>query len=243
VESDQSKVPSTSSVYEEILRIERCLSESFERDVSIELELVDRAVVLLTTALSSVEPVNTARADEIAMPRSGGVRNIMLFALQGIGALALHVIRAARASLATGYEAESLGNDRILVEFTAHRKALLEDETGKEARAWLEAETGRGIGKRVSKIAPEGLFSFLSRFAHADARPLGHMANYDARTLRLAPMRTGITNTSLVLHAMFATDQAAMIATLAGFELPGHSDLMNAIVARRNELQRDGELT
>jgi hypothetical protein len=237
VESDQIGTPLTSTVYEEVVRVERCLEQSFVTDVGLELELVDRAMVFLASAMASVDPRPTLTPDEVAAPNSGDVQGVMLFALQAMGARAMRVIRAARASLASGYEAESFGHDRILLELRTHRNALLTDPTGKEAWAWLEAESGRGIGKRVSESAPDGLYPLLSQFAHGDARPLGRIANYETRTLRLAPKRTGMTRTSLIFHASFAADQALLIAGFTGIKLIGHTDLKKAVVTRRKELE------
>jgi hypothetical protein len=237
VEINQTGAPLTSSVYEEVVRVERCLEKNFVTDVGLELELVDRAMVLLAGAMSSVDPRPTFTRDEVTAPNSGDVQSVMLFALQAMGARAFRVIRAARASLASGYEAESFGHDRILIELRTHRNALLADPTGKEAWAWLEAESGRGIGKRVSESAPDGLYPLLSQFTHGDARPLGHIANYEMRTLRLAPKRTGMTRTSLIFHASFAADQALLIAAFTGFKLIGHSDLKKAVETRRKELE------
>lgn len=231
----------TDSVFDEISRAERLLEKSFETDTGIELKLADRAASLLAVALSSVAPLATLGPGEVQTPRSGGAKGLMLFALQAMGVRALRVIRAARCSLASGYEPESLAHDRILIEFVAHRKEVLEDGTGGVAKAWLEAETGRGMAKRVAKVAPDGLYGFLSRSSHGDPRPLGYLADYTKQTFQLAPQRTGLAKVCLLFYAMFATDQAAMIAAISEVELPGHSDLRDAIQARVNEVWEASE--
>lgn len=226
----------SSSAYEEVVCRERRLEESFELDAGLDLELADQAMSLLATAMSSVAPLDSLAPDEVRTPRSGGVDGLKLFALQTMGVRALRVIRAARSSLASGYEPESLVHDRILVEFVAHRKAIVSDSTGEEARAWLEAETVRGVTRRVAEVAPDGLYGFLSRSSHGDPRPLSYLADYARQTFRLAPRRTDMTNTCLLFYAMFALDQAALVAAFARLDLPAHADLKEAIQARWNKV-------
>lgn len=232
------RIEPSNLAYEEIVRRERQLEESFGLDAGLDLGLADQAVSLLATAMSSVAPLDSLAPDEVRTPRSGGLDGLKLFALQAMGVRALRVMRAARSNLATGYEPEALVHDRILLEFVAHRKAIVLDSTGEETRAWLDAETVRGIGRRVAEVAPDGLYGFLSQGSHGDPRPLSYLADYERETFRLAPQRTDITNTCLLFYAMFALDQATLVAAFARLELPAHADLKEAIQARRNKVAR-----
>jgi hypothetical protein len=226
------------SAYQEIVRKERLLEKSFQRDAGPDLELADRAVSVLAAAMASVAPHDSLAPDEVCTPRTAGVDGLTLYALQTMGVRALRVIRSARASLASGYEPEALVNDRILIEFVAHRKEIATDRSGDEARAWLEAESSRGITKRVAKVAPEGLYGFLSQSSHGDPRPLSHVFDYDRETFRLSPRRTGMTTVCLLLYAMFAYDQAVLIAAFARLDVSAHADLKEAIQGRLHEVQR-----
>lgn len=232
----------TSSVFAAILTAENRLRASFEKDVGAEIELADTAGALLTTAMAAVEEAQTfPNTDEIGIPRSGDAQRLILLALLGIGGRTLRAIRAARSSLEIGYEAESLVHDRILIELWVHLKAVLQDPTGTEARAWLQAKRGRGIGKRVADLGSDGLYPALSAHSHGDPRSLEHMTNFDAGALQLAPRRTTATRASLILHASLAADQAKIIAALANIELKKHSDLNHKIKARVSQIKQEEE--
>src|ERR1700749_2681068 len=170
---EERGAPQEGSVFAEILKAENRLRASFDEDVGAELELADRAASLLTTAMSTAgEPSALLNADEIRVPRSGDTQRLILLAVLGIGGRALRAIRAARGSLEIGYEAESLVHDRVLIELWVHLKAVMRDPSGAEARAWLSAKRGRGIGKRVADLGSKGLYPALSAAAHGDPRAL-----------------------------------------------------------------------
>lgn len=219
-------------MYEAILGAERRLRESYEQDVGLELAIADRAEALLAVVLDAVGPrTGTIRLDQAGAPVAGDVVLLKLAALQYLGARALRVMRAARATLAAGYEAESRPHDRILVELLEHRTALLADPTGRAAKAWIEGSRGQGVGRRVAAMSPKDMYADLCKDSHGDPRPLARLLNRDGDTLLLEPQRTAATKASLLMHAGFARDQAVAIATFAEIELRGVDELDAAILA------------
>jgi hypothetical protein len=148
-------------------------------------------------------------------------------------------MRAARATLAAGYEAEARAHDRVLVELLEHRRAILADTTGGAAKAWVEGHSGRGIGKRVAAQSPEDMYANLCHDSHGDPRPLARLLDVEAGTIWLEPKRTEATRASLLMHAGFARDQAVAIGTYAGIELQ-HVDELDALISDGwSRLERD----
>jgi hypothetical protein len=176
--------------------------------------------------------------DRNGVPISGDIRLLKLFAFQMMGVRALRAMRAARATLATAYEAESRPLDRVLAELIEHRRAVLYDDTGTEAKAWLEGSRRSGIGRRVAKRAPEGLYANLSADSHADPRPLARLLDANAGVMAIEPRRTSPTRASLLMHAGFARDQAVTIATFAGLVLSDVSAIDDAIALGGSDLTR-----
>ncbi len=162
--------------------------------------------------MSSVGPATgTVRVDGIGTPVAGDVPKLILMALQYIGARALRVMRAARYTLGAGYETESRAHDRVLVELLEHRRAVLEDTTGRAAKEWVEGKSGRGIGQRVDARSPADLCANLCQDSHGDPRPLARMLDQETKTIKLEPKRTPATRASLLMHAGFARDQAVAL--------------------------------
>jgi hypothetical protein len=127
-----------------IASTEHRLAESFEKDAGPELALVDAATALLAVVMAAVGPrTTTITLDDHDTPVGGETDLLRLYALQVMGVRALRVIRAARATLAHGYETEARAQDRILVELVEHRSAVLDDSTGAKARAGLAAGKAR----------------------------------------------------------------------------------------------------
>jgi hypothetical protein len=207
---------------EAIVGAEQRLRESYEQDAGYELGVADGAAALLALVMSSIPgATGTVHVDAAGVPVSGDVPLLKLMAMQYIGARALRVMRAARSTLASGYEAESRAHDRVLVELLEHRRAVLDDPSGKQARSWLEGKSGRGIGKRVAARSPEDLYKNLSHDSHGDPVPLGRLMDVETNTLKLEPQRTAATRASLLMHAGFARDQAAAIVEMTTIVLRG----------------------
>jgi hypothetical protein len=127
----------------------------------------------------------------------------------------------------------------VIAELLEHRRAVLDDPTGAEAKAWLEGGRGRGIGRRVAERAPENLYADLSADSHADPRPLARLLDDERRVMSIEPRRTKASRASLLMHAGFARDQPVTIATFAGIELEGVSALDNAIHAGWDRLDEE----
>ncbi len=223
-----------------ILSAEQRLSASFADDAGQELAVADDAASFLVTVMTAVgERSGNVQVDADGTPTGGAVDVLQLFALQMIGARAVRVIRAARAVLATGYESESRAHDRILFELLAHRKEILADPTGAEAKAWMDGKRVYGIAARVAKMAPGDLYKNLSMDSHGDARPLLRLLNLEEETMLLQPVRTSATRASLLMHAGLARDHAVLIAGHAGIELSGVHSLDDEISAGWARLEAD----
>ena len=214
-----------------VTNAESALVASFSADVGAELAVVDGATALLLHVLLTVGPrrAKLSRDEAGALVAAGNSREVILLVNTYLGVRAFRVIRAARAVLSHGLENEALAHDRILVELNAHRRAILDDETGREALAWLLRERTRGVKKRVAEMGDDDLWSDLSANAHGDPLPVLHLRAGDA--LDLSPRRTPATRASLLMYAGFARDQAALIAHLAETTIRGLEELDAAIQA------------
>jgi hypothetical protein len=185
---------------ESIARTEEELLESYEKDVGEELRLVDSALALLLAVLGHTQGW-TAEVDvdeETNEVTGGDVETLMLAAQFVIGIRVLRVVRAGRAVLAFGYEREARALDRILVELQAHRGAIIDDDTGTEALAWLQRRRKYGIGKLVEKSAPPDLYGNLSADAHGDPTPVGRLLDPSTGSIELAPRQGTRTRASLL---------------------------------------------
>lgn len=231
----------TGRTYSDIAAAEIRLQTSYVSDCEPQLRLVEHAMHLLDDLMSSVEPPDCQpNPGEIGMPRpESRSERFMLFTQMMIGARALRVVQAARPTLAAGYELEALVYDRVLVELMAHRRQVLLDATGDEARQWLQSPRGRGIGKRIAKVAKGDLYDLQSRAAHGDPRLLESLFDAERNTLSLAPARSDLTRASLVLHASFLTDQIEIIAALAGLKHPWLASLQEAVRVQWQKFRPD----
>jgi hypothetical protein len=212
---------------------ERRLAETFEQDAGTELALADDAAALLTLVMSRVgERTATVTLDPQDVPVGGDTDALRLYALQIMGARALRVIRAARATLMYGYEGEVGAQDRILVELLVHRAAVLNDKTrGRAAFEWLRGRGGGQMSNRVAKMTASDVYANLSHDSHADAMPIARLLDAETQTLSIEPRRTAATRASLLMHAGFARDQTIAIAKFAGIQLEGVDRFDEAIDA------------
>jgi hypothetical protein len=227
--------------YSDIAAAEIRLQTSYVSDCEPQLRLVEQAMLLLDDLMSSVEPPDgSPNPGEIGMPHpESRPERFMLYTQMMIGARALRVVQAARPALAAGYELEALVFDRILVELMTHRRQVLLDATGDEARQWLQSPRGRGIGKRIAKVAKGDLYDLQSRAAHGDSRLLEPLLDAERNTLTLAPARSDLTRASLVLHASFLTDQIEIVAALAGLKHPDLAPMQEAVRVQWQKFRPD----
>lgn len=226
-----------------MLQCEARLVSSFEEDVAHDLSLADDAAALLLATAVRAAPEQVTAQLEISEDGSlkGDVAAIKLAAQLFIGIRAFRAMRASRSVLASGYELEARALDRIIVELLAHRTAIVEDESGAEALAWLQGERGWGISKRVNKITPKDLYKNLSHDSHGDPIGVQRLFDPDAQSVILSPKRTYATRATLLMHAGFARDQAVAIAELANLQLRGIDGLTAAIKARWAHLEKEAD--
>jgi hypothetical protein len=217
------------------------LAASFEADVGADLDVADAAAALLLTILLHAAPEK--RTTDLFVAEDGtlhGDLNAVNLAAQVlIGVRAWRAMRGARAVLAAGYELECRALDRIIVELMAHRRAILDDDGGTEAVAWLKGERSWGISKRVNAMMPDGLYKNLSHDSHGDPVGVGRLMDAELQAINPTPKRTAGTRASLLMHAGFASEHALVIAQLAGLELDGVEHLTAAIDERRAALEAD----
>jgi hypothetical protein len=223
---------------ESIARTETQLFASYEHDVGRELQLVDRTSALLLIILEHTQGrTGVIEVDDETNKVTGGdVETLRLCAQFVIGIRVLRVVRAGRAVLAFGYEPEARAFARILVELHAHRREILRDESGEEARAWLARERRYKLGEKVSEDAPPDLYDNLSSDAHGDPTPVERLADPSTGNLELAPGRDARTQAALVLYAEMARDQAVVIAAHARVRLSGVDEVDRDIQAARDRL-------
>jgi hypothetical protein len=212
-----------------IRRVEAELAARFEHDAGRELDLADDASALLALVMSAVGKRTAALDLNRAGEPSGDITHLKLTAMQFIGVRALRTVRAARASLAVGYEPETRAQDRILVELVEHRREILTEDTGKTALDWLKGKRGRGISGRVAAMQPADLYKSLSQDSHGDPTPVTRLVDPATETIKLEPVRTNASRASLLMYAGFCRDQAAVIAALAGIQFANLPELDDAI--------------
>lgn len=221
-----------------VLSHEMALKGRYEDDLMVELGLVDDASSLLLAVMLQVDQrTGTVDLDRAGVP-SGDVDTLRLLAQQYIGIRAFRVIRAARAVLSVGYEAEARAHDRILVELQAHRVAIMEDETGKAALDWFKGKLGKGISGRVGQLGSKDLYANLSTDSHGDPAPVARLTD-ETNTVSINPTRGIASRASLWLYAGFARDQAVVIAASADIGLSGIEDFDNALRRLQESLAED----
>lgn len=78
-------------------------------------------------------------------------------------------------------------------------------------------------------MTPTDRYKNLSHDSHGDPEAVRNLIDTTARVIKLEPRRTVATRASLLVHAGFSRDQAAVIAEAAGLELEG-LDRLNAAI-------------
>jgi len=157
-----------------------------------------------------------------------------------IGIRVFRTIRASMAVLACGYAPEARALDRILVELVAHRKVILDDPTGGEARRWLEGKSDRGISAKVNAMQPEDLYRNLSQDSHGDPRSVWRLYDPESESILLGPKWDPVkTRASLLMHAGVAIDQTQVVATLNGLQVNALSEAIDHVKAGWQRLEED----
>jgi len=156
-------------------------------------------------------------------------------ALLYLGVLAVRTTRAAMAVIACGYEAETLGHKRTLMEVHSRAQGVVDDASGEYARQWLQARAGKPA-KSVSGFAPDDFFAMLSHSSHADHRAVENflaVSNPDGSTSLLPhpERRPEVSNSTLITFASETRDVARVIATEHGLTIPHLAELDAAITS------------
>lgn len=129
-------------------------------------------------------------------------------------------IRAASAVISSGYAMEAEPYTRVLLELYVSARAVAEDASGEEARAWLEGARGRGIGRRVKEAMPDAsVYGLLSQASHGDpravVRALGRVSE-GRRTIEWGPAMSEGTEEQLH-HLAFAARDFVVLLEEVGF--------------------------
>jgi hypothetical protein len=215
-------------------RTEEQMRSEFLGAAEAEIKLTNIASALLVRTLERVGPLsgNGVLDEDDELESSASPEILILGACTLIGAHAVRVIRAAKAVLASGFENEARALDRILVELMAHRKAILDDPSGREAAAWARRKRTYGVSKRVGAMGDDELYGNLCVDAHGDPGAVMRLHNPDTNTLELGPQRTAATRASLLLYAGFARDQAVVISKLSGKTVIKGLDVLDAAIGK-----------
>lgn len=83
-------------------------------------------------------------------------------------------------------EPEARAHHRVLLELLAHRNAIRNDPTGRQAAAWLSGKRAQGVSASVKAITELGLYSRLSHCSHGGPEPVLHLLDSNRQTLPLA---------------------------------------------------------
>jgi hypothetical protein len=154
-------------------------------------------------------------------------------ALLFLGVIAVRTTRAAMAVIASGYEAETMGFKRTLMEVHSRVQHVVNDKSGEYARQWLQARAGKPA-KAVGAFAPENLFDMLSHSSHADHRGVENflaVSEPDGSTtlLTVPERRVEVSNSTLIMFASETRDVASVIAKERGLTIPHLAGLDAAI--------------
>jgi hypothetical protein len=170
-------------------------------------------------------------------------------ALLYLGVIAVRTTRAAMAVIACGYEAETMGFKRTLMEVQSRGERVVNDESGEYARQWLQARAGKPA-RAVSGFAPDDLFEMLSHSSHADHRGVENFLavsepDGSTRLLTVPERRPEVSNATLIIFASETRDVAVLIANERGLTIPHLAELDAAISTHPywSENQSDEEAT
>jgi len=179
--------------------------------VSEAFEFLDAVSAVLAMAIDRAAQ-SQAEVSKSAVRRTA----ILLAAIR-----AFRGVRAASAVIASGYAMEAEPFTRMLLELFVSARAVVDDETGAEAKAWLLGDRARGIGKRVRDAMPDGaVYGELSRATHGDPRAVARALLKTAegeQMIEWGPAVTPQTEEQLHNLALAARDFAVLLEQV-GFE-------------------------
>jgi hypothetical protein len=126
-------------------------------------------------------------------------------ALLYLGVIGVRTTRAAMAVIASGYEAETMGFKRTLMEVQSRAQRVVQDTSGGYAERWLNARAGKPA-KAVGGFAPEDFFHMLSHSSHADHRGVENFLAISqpdgtTRLLTVPERRQEVSNSTLMVFA------------------------------------------
>ena len=152
-----------------------------------------------------------------------------------LGVIAVRTTRAAMAVIASGYEAETMGYKRTLMEVQSRAQRVVQDESGGYAQQWLKARAGKPA-KAVGGFAPEDFFDMLSQSSHADHRGVENFLaisepDGSTRLLTVPERRRDVSDSTLIVFASETRDVAAIIAKERDLVIPHLAELDAAIRA------------
>jgi hypothetical protein len=168
-------------------------------------------------------------------------------ALMYLGVIGVRTTRSAMAVIACGYEAETMGFKRTLMEVHSRAQLVVKDQSGGYAEQWLKGRAGKPA-KAVGAFAPEDFFAMLSHSSHADHRGVENFLAISqpdgSTTFVIAPeRRVEVSNSTLMVFASETRDIANVIAVERGLEIPQPqlAELDAAIAAHPFWSQEDDE--
>ncbi len=141
-------------------------------------------------------------------------------ALWFMAIITVRAMRSAMQVLASGYEDQSLGYQRLIDELHNRAQQIRADESGDIARRWLD---GKPVGKGA-RLAGQGFWEFLSGPIHANVRAvLDWLAiSQDDGTAKVVigpERRPEVANAALTYMASEGRDIANVVALEVGLSL------------------------
>src|SRR5918994_2655029 len=159
--------------YDMLVAVEARARDQFLAEARAEAALADTAGALLLMVLLTID--ERSRDVTVHDGHDGDAHPARLAAQLFIGVRIFRTIRAARSVLAAGYEPEARAHHRVLLELLAHRDAIRDDPTGRQAAAWLSGKRAQGVSASVKAMTEPGLYSRLSHYSHGGPEPVLHL--------------------------------------------------------------------
>lgn len=203
-----------------------------EVDRSPERHIAEAASSVLAVVLDRSGEVLAESQSRAAEDVGPSPERLILPAVLAAAARAFRTARAGMAVVRAGYELEADAMTRVMLELYVSARAILDDPTGVEARAWVTGGRRRGIGKRVDAAAPGEIYDSLSAAAHGDPRGLRRLAveRDDGPTVEWGPRLTERFRAVLIGFALGARDMTVLLEEATGQTHPELSDLDDLLV-------------
>jgi hypothetical protein len=188
------------------------------------------------TLLDAISAVLGAAIDRAAMSNAAHPRpSPRETAILSAAVRAFRAIRAASAVIGNGYALEAEPFTRMLLELFVSAKAIVDDDSGVEAKEWLTGNRALGIGKRVRAAIPDGsVYGDLSQATHGDPRVLRRallkLADGE-RTIQWGPAKTPQTEEQLK-HLALAAREFSVLLEEGGFDRQPEIDVVDQALQR-----------